>query len=56
MVSSFGARDILQQSSRYDATVSLGDQDRQRSKADKPGMGTQEQPETIDRALGSNNE
>lgn len=45
MVSSSGARDILQQSSSCDAAVSLRGPDRQCSKDDSPGKRAQEQVE-----------
>lgn len=53
VVFSFGARDILRQSSSCDSTVSLTGPD---SQDDSPGMRAQEQVETVDRTLGSNYE
>lgn len=56
VVSSFRARDILQQSSFCDAAVSLRGPDRQCSKDDSLGMSAQEQVETIDSTPGTNYE
>lgn len=56
VVSSSGARDILQLSPDCDAAVSLREPDRQRGKDDRPGARFGEQVETIDWAPGSNYE